>query len=438
MNRRGRVQVPAPPESIQPARIFTDLTARSFLLNRLPPIGQPRKALSQRLMDAAQLEPPASVIDCLLPELQQLYALGRVFVPTLTELEVVERMLEMIWLATAAYGESLSEINRTYFRAVGWSGWGYKEVARSTAVHAIPQSLLVTAPCTMQVVKLLSAMQAMIGPFFEHKHVFERFPDGTICESSASIEQIGLLPVRMPERPFPADLYLNICDAIDDVEDTQLYRSERFTNIRSHEAHLRQILAGLHVGMLAVYGIDRRHLSAGLSSVWSLLHKIRDWGVPVAAFVTSAIVHSPLVPEYCHLFPGQCYEIPGLSPADARATIPYYWSALGLDGEVPDALLKVATQCFGQREWIEATIAEFVRLMHTESRSVADSALPQLYLVNCRGAAAVPFACWTHFMSSGKRPLESLRARELRDWFPVAMTRDPVIRLSRTEGAPGG
>ncbi|QWC91307.1 hypothetical protein [Cupriavidus metallidurans] len=427
MNTRGRIDVAIPAAPLPPSRLFTDLTPRSFLLDRLPTPDQPRKTLAARLIDAAQVEPPEAVSACLPPWVRQRYALGRVFVPTAAEQEVAERMLTMIWLATAAYGESLAEINRTYLRAVGWDGWGHRELARSNATHAIPQSLLVSAPCTMQVAKLLRAMQAMIGPFFEHKHVFERLADGTIHETDASIEQIGLLPVRMPERPYPADLYLNICDAIDDLEDTQLYRSERFTNLRAQEGHLRQVLAGLHVGLLAVYGVDSQHLSTGLTAVWGLLEKIRDWGVPVAVFVTSAILHSPLTAAYCHLFPEPCYEIPRLGPADARATIAQAWSALGLAGEVPGEMLDVARQCFGQRDWIEAALTEYLSLLHHESRAAADRALHDLHLVNCRGAAAVPFACWTHFTATHERPLQSLQARELRDWFPVAMTKDPEL-----------
>ncbi|MBU68610.1 MAG: hypothetical protein CL858_24735 [Cupriavidus sp.] len=437
MSTHGRIDVATPVEPLQSSRIFTDLTARSFLLDRLPPAGMPRKTLSSRLIDAAQLEPPEAVSECLPPMLRQRYALSRAFAPTAAELVVAERMLTMIWLATAAYGESLADINRTYLRAVGWGGWGHRELARSNAVHAIPQSMLVTAPCTMQVVKLLRAMQAMIGPFFEHKHVFERLADGSIHESPASIEQIGLLPVRMPERPYPADLYLNICDAIDDIEDTQLFRSERFTNIRAQEGHLRQVLAGLHVGLLAVYGVNSHHLSAGLTSVWGLLQKVRDWGVPVAVFATSAIVHSPLTAAFCHLFPEQCYEISSLGPADARATIAQYWSALGLTGEAPGEMFDVANQCFGQRDWIEAALTEYLSLLHNESRDAADRALSDLYLVNCRGAAAVPFACWKHFTTTGARPLQSLQARELRDWFPVAMTKDSVLAYASPKRRKG-
>ncbi len=341
--------------------------ADSFLVKALPPAPASLATFVDRLGRAPCLPADPAQPVARTHKLGIESALQAVFLPTGEEVEIALHLLDEIEVQTQAKGNSLVQVNQNRARAVYRAQFDSAELLTQMPAAPDRRVWVVSAPQSMQAGKLAYALRSMLGHVIQHDNVLEYDRAGYLIETPVRILQVPLLIVPMPTESTEEAFCFAILGAIDKLLGSPLLdlESKGHRRVPAYLPNALQRLAQLHVGALAVVGMNSHHASvADFRRLATTLARIADDGIVVALFATSALSHGPIGAILRGLTPQATLEVAGYDPQDYRALAERYWAILDRTEVLPAQLEALVSKAHGQRLFLQLLFSELNRRLH--------------------------------------------------------------------------
>ena len=395
----------------------------NFLVSKFPQFNTLQdvyKALARAHCGFAISQPPAArsrekKIDMLLEQ---------AFFPTGVELEGGLRLLSAIEMTTQARGNDLVEINQHYAQVSFNSQTHAYSLAQAQSFAPYRRWIVVCAPISMLVEKLLYALRSLLGPLHRHESVVRHYKYGDILQETADVKQIPLLIVQMPTRATESGLYFSVLNAlIPFVGEASIEREGlRRRRLESYVPTLVRALLSLHVGAIAIVGMREIHAQPlNLPYFYAALEWLAASGIAIFLCTSPALLSL----EDAGLSPlRHTTESPIIDDTYADADLPqlatHWWALLDRTEKPPDAMVHMISNVNAQRDLILMLYRQLNYDLNVRKQSV-DKALKNL---EAR-------ACWSHSrqIELWKMPVIPYKDSLIyRDWMPLST---PIARPPR-------
>lgn len=347
------------------------------------------------------------------------------FFPTAEDVDIGLRVLAMIESATFEKGRSLVEVNQSRALAIENAQLNMLQLRPERLEEPNKRVMIVSGPSSMMVHKVLYATRAYLGPLIRHDRIAELDTEGHCRDVPVRIFQAPLLVVRMPPLDSSTSFYFAVLEAIDEIAHSQwvLWESRSRSRGGSHIKMLIQALHTLHVGAIAVVGMDSAAVySAYLPQFLSAVTAIANSGIAVVLSTTSALMRRKgMVSRLAMLSPEPPKEVVCYPPDYDCQLAEHYWALLDRTEAMPAQLEEVIRKAKGQREWVKLTFREMNRRLQAPSRPNMDRVVRDAIATACSNVESF-LQLWRD------EPLDYYEAAGAWDWLPIHVKVKPKPR----------
>lgn len=338
------------------------------------------------------------------------------FFPTAEDIDVGLRVLAMVESTTFEKGRSLVEVNQNRALAIENAQLNMLELRPRRLEEPHKRVMVVTGPTSMMIHKVLYAARAYLGPIIRHDRIAELDTEGNCVDVPVRIFQVPLLLVQMPPLDSPSAFYFAVLQAIDQIANSQwvLWESRSRSRGGSHIQLLIRALSTLHVGAIAVVGINSTHAYATwLPQFLSAVAAIANSGIGVVLSTTSAVLHRKGMGSRLAMLSAEPpKEIVCYRPQHYQELAEHYWALLDRTEPRPTQLDHAIRAAKGQREWVKLIFCEMNRRLHGSRRSPMDKVVRESIDTACENLKPY-LRLWRD------EPLDYYEAAGARDWLPT-------------------
>ncbi|SOY70952.1 hypothetical protein [Cupriavidus taiwanensis] len=337
------------------------------------------------------------------------------FFPTGEDVDIGLRVLAMIESTTLEKGRSLVEINQNRALAIENAQLNMLELRPQRLGEPHKRVMVVTGPTSMMIHKVLYATRSYLGPLIRHDRIAELDTEGNCVDVPVRIFQAPLLLVEMPPLDSPSAFYFAVRQAIDQIAHSQwvLWESRSRSRGGSHIQLLIRALSTLHVGAIAVVGINSTHAySSWLPHFLSAVAAIANSGIGVVLSTTPAVLHRKgMASRLAMMSPEPPTEIVCYQPDYYHPLAEHYWALLDRTEAMPEELDQVIRAAKGQREWVKLIFREINRRLHASRKPLMDQVVRDAIATACENVKPY-LQLWRD------EPLDYYEAAAARDWIP--------------------
>lgn len=363
LSTREVVLVPAPQQ--RSSRVHLAVR-RSFLVEALP-ASLGNRALHEALMQADVLEDASLRAQARSSLARTRLDIEGAFMPTSEDLDIAQLIDEMVETQTQAKGDSLVQVRQDTTRAIYHARFGMQELCSQDTSERTRRVLLVAAPISMEAHKLAFAMQSRYGVCRQYDRVDEFDEHGHPIVTAGRIHHWPFLVIRVGVRLSDAAFVPALLRSIDAFLHEGLVDQYRRSNMTALEIIVR-ILSALHVGAIAIVGLDSRHAMRmeELADFYQTLGYIADAGFGVVAFLASGLLHGRARDALDRLSIGKVQEIlPHATPNDPLIA-QFFWSKLPTREPMPSDLTELIRTMKGHRMAFPLMFCEINRRLHRQ------------------------------------------------------------------------
>ncbi|WP_019449324.1 hypothetical protein [Cupriavidus sp. BIS7] len=340
---------------------------RSFLVEALPKsLG--KQALYLRLAEADALEDSQRRAQARSSLARTRLDIEGAFLPTLEDIRIARLIDEMVETRTQAKGDSLVQIRQDTTRAIYHARFDMPELCSQDSAERTRRVLLVAAPHSMEAHRLAFAMQWHYGVCREYDRVDEFDERGRSITTTGHLHHWPFLVIRVAVRLNEQSFILALLRSIDAFLHKGLIDEYRRSSMPALEIILRT-LSALHVGAIAIVGLDSRHASRmqELADFYQTLGYIADvGGIGVVAFLASGLLHGRARNALDLLSVGKVQEIIPHPPGDDERIARFFWGKLPTSEPMPDDLPGLIREVLGHRLAFPLMFCEISRRLHRQ------------------------------------------------------------------------
>jgi len=269
-------------------------------------------------------------------------------------------LVREVWLTYASMGHTLAEYCREHAMRMA-----LVHAADGTATVALPRpasgrAILICAPVTMRIEKLLVAVAKYLGRVHRHSTVkdFDTLENALVREIPVRIWQVPILVVSLEVMFTEKEMYIAFLRALDGVAGSTLAQEDK--DHRYNWNVLAQHLLNANVGLVAIHGLCRVHRLCPVAQLWDRLLYLQRLGLSIGVCTTSAIEDLPRDGAYRQLFIERPWQVGSLDLACSEKTARHYWDRLKTGRSMPSNLPWLVEELLGQREWIDLAMDKLI------------------------------------------------------------------------------